>query len=319
LLAELAERVRASHPDVHLILENEENEARWLTRVADRPRWYTAQWNDDIHHVLHVAATGEATGYYQDYLGDTAKLGRALAEGFAFQGEVMPYRGRPRGEPSAALAPTAFVAFIQNHDQIGNRAFGERLSVLAPEDALRAIAAVYLLCPQIPMLFMGEEWATRAPFPFFCDFSGDLADAVRQGRRAEFARFPHFSDPASRMRIPDPQADTTFAAAKLPWDEMEQPSHECWLAWYRDVIAKRRTEIIPRLARIRAGTYERLGDSAVMVRWPMTDNQDVLRLAANLSNTPVAGAPSAGRVFWSQGETDRGLGPWAAQWSWICE
>ncbi len=129
-----------------------------------------------MHHVLHVAASGEGEGYYADYLGDTEKLGRALAEGFAFQGEIMPLsRHRPRGEPSAGLPPTAFVGFIQNHDQIGNRAFGERLSAIAPPEAVRAVAAVYLLLPQIPMLFMGEEWGATQPFPFFCDFAGDLA------------------------------------------------------------------------------------------------------------------------------------------------
>ncbi len=137
-LRELAERVRAAFPErhIHLILENDENEASLLRRDPDgRPGRYTAQWNDDVHHALHVAATGESAGYYADYLGDTERLGRALAEGFAFQGEVMPYRGRNRGEASARLPPTAFVAFAQNHDQIGNRAFGERLAALAPQAA----------------------------------------------------------------------------------------------------------------------------------------------------------------------------------------
>ena len=169
--------------------------------------------------MLHVAASGETKGYYADYKGDTEKLGRALAEGFAFQGELMPYRGRPRGAPSAELPPTAFVAFIQNHDQVGNRAFGDRVTDFAPAEAVRAIAAVYLLLPQIPMLFMGEEWGAAQPFPFFCDFGPELADAVRKGRREEFARFPEFQDPAMRERIPDPMAEETFASAKLDWDE----------------------------------------------------------------------------------------------------
>ena len=217
LLQELALRVRAAATDrpLHLILENEDNVASRLLRSdRARPDRYTAQWNDDVHHVLHVAASNEGSGYYVDYLGDTEKLGRALAEGFAFQGEVMPYRGRERGEPSASLPPDAFVAFIQNHDQIGNRAFGERIGAFAPAETVRAIAAVYLLSPQVPMLFMGEEWASAQPFPFFCDFEGDLADAVRNGRREEFARFPEFRDPAMRERIPDPLAEATFRSAK---------------------------------------------------------------------------------------------------------
>jgi maltooligosyltrehalose trehalohydrolase len=177
LLDELAERVRGAFPDrqVHLILENEENEARRLGRNAERqPAHYTAQWNDDVHHVLHTAATGEGNAYYADYLGDDRKLGRSLAEGFAFQGERMRCRGNHRGEPSAHLPPDAFIAFIQNHDQVGNRAFGERLVEIAPDPAVRAVAACYLLLPQVPMLFMGEEWGAEQPFPFFCDFHGDL-------------------------------------------------------------------------------------------------------------------------------------------------
>ncbi len=195
LLDELAERVRAGAPDrhVHLILENEENAAHRLerreggpegpTQGDSVPKSFSAQWNDDVHHVLHVAATGDAQGYYGDYKGDTEKLGRALAEGFAFQGEHMPYRGHPRGEPSAHLPPTAFIGFIQNHDQIGNRPFGDRLTAIASPEAVRAVAAIYLLLPQVPMLFMGEEWAAAQPFPFFCDFGPDLAEAVREGRR----------------------------------------------------------------------------------------------------------------------------------------
>ncbi len=208
ILHDIAEGVRAAAGErsAHLILENEENTASLLQRGSDgRPRLYTAQWNDDVHHVLHTAVTDESAGYYVDYRGNTERLGRALAEGFAFQGELMPYRGHPRGEPSAGLPPTAFVAFIQNHDQVGNRAFGERLTALAPPEAVRAVAAIYLLSPQIPMLFMGEEWASAQPFPFFCDFEPDLAEAVREGRRKEFARFPEFRDPKHASASPTPR------------------------------------------------------------------------------------------------------------------
>ncbi len=282
------------------------------------PRWYTAQWNDDVHHVLHVAASGETKGYYADYKGDTEKLGRALAEGFAFQGELMPYRGHPRGAPSADLPPTAFVAFIQNHDQVGNRAFGDRVTDFAPAEAVRAIAAVYLLLPQIPMLFMGEEWGAAQPFPFFCDFGPELADAVRQGRREEFARFPEFQDPAMRERIPDPTAEETFASAKLDWEDIERAPHAGWLDWYRRVLAIRHAEIVPRLAAIRAGgRYEVLGDGAVVVRWPLGGGE-ALVLAANLQPTPVSGFPAQpGRVLWQEGEVghDGTFGPWAVRWS----
>lgn len=322
ILEELAERVRKAAPDrpIHLILENEENQASWLARNADgNPRWYTAQWNDDVHHVLHVAASGEPNGYYADYKGDSERLGRALAEGYAFQGELMPYRGRPRGQPSRELPPGAFVAFIQNHDQIGNRAFGDRLTAFATPDAVRAIAAVYLLLPQVPMLFMGEEWAAQEPFPFFCDFGPELADAVRKGRREEFARFPEFQDPKMRERIPDPMAEETFASAKLGWHDIEREPHKGWLDWYRRVLAMRHAEIVPLLAGIRAGgRYDVIGDTAVVVRWDLGQCNRELVLAANLSSAPVAGfPPAAGRVLWREGDAsnDGEFGAWTVRWS----
>jgi maltooligosyltrehalose trehalohydrolase len=323
ILEEIAERVRArTHGrEVHLVLENEENQARRLVRGdSGRPLHYTAQWNDDVHHVLHTAATGELAGYYAEYRGDERKLGRALAEGFAFQGEHMSFRGSPRGEPSADLPPSAFVAFIQNHDQIGNRAFGERLGEIAPIEALRAVAAVYLLLPQIPMLFMGEEWAASPPFPFFCDFHGELAQAVRAGRRAEFARFPEFQDPASRERIPDPQAPETFASAKLDWDESARTPHSRWLAWYREILSVRRAEIVPRIPRIpgRAGSYEIMGPLAVRVRWRVGEREELF-LYTNLCHTALDGAPRPeGRVLWREGpdmEDEGTLPPWTTIWT----
>jgi len=319
LLTELAGRVRDAFPDrhVHLVLENEANEASRLTREGGRPIQYTAQWNDDVHHVLHVAASGETFGYYGDYAGDTDKLGRALAEGFAFQGETMPYRGGPRGEASGGLPPTAFVAFIQNHDQIGNRAFGERLHAIAPAQAVRAAAAIYLLLPQIPMLFMGEEWGASTPFPFFCDFQADLAEAVRQGRRDEFKRFPAFRDPEARAQIPDPTAATTFAAAKLRWQEAEGGAHAAWREFYRAILAVRHGAIVPRLVGMggNSGRYEVVGAKAVKVRWWLADGAK-LTLCANLKAQPQAGfgAPE-GELFWREGEVDGGrLGPWAVGW-----
>jgi malto-oligosyltrehalose trehalohydrolase len=320
LLQELAERVRAAAPDrhVHLVLENEENEAKYLERGENgKPRRYTAQWNDDVHHVLHVAASGEAEGYYADYKGDADKLGRALAEGFVFQGELMPYRGRPRGTPSADLPPSAFVAFIQNHDQVGNRAFGDRLTQFAPAAAVRAIAAVCLLLPQIPMLFMGEEWGAPQPFPFFCDFGSDLADAVREGRRNELARFPEFRGLEALERIPDPMAEETFASAKLHWEDMVRAPHTRWLDWYRRVLAARHAEILPRLATMRAaGRYDVLAEGAVLVRWQLGE-RGVLVLAANLTSARTPVFPRAsGRVFWQEGEIAGGdFAPWTVRWS----
>ena len=318
VLVELAETVRAAVTDrpVHLILENEENRASLLRRDdGGEPRLYSAQWNDDIHHVLHVAATGEDVGYYDAYLGQTELLGRALAEGFAFQGETMPYSGKPRGEPSAELPPVAFVAFAQNHDQIGNRAFGQRLNALTSPEAVRAVSAVYLLSPQVPMIFMGEEIAARAPFLFFVDFEGELADKVRDGRREEFTRFPEFSDPEKRETIPDPVAEGTFLASKIRWEEADIATR----SWFTRVLAVRREVIWPLRGTIggHAGQYRVVGPSAVEVSWKMASGGRLL-LQANLSAASVSGfGDKEGQVFWSEGsaQDDGSFGPWALRWS----
>ncbi|HEY6452532.1 MAG TPA: malto-oligosyltrehalose trehalohydrolase [Steroidobacteraceae bacterium] len=320
ILAELAQRVRAALPAryVHLVLENEENQARWLERGEDgAPRLFSAQWNDDAHHVLHAAASGESEGYYGDYADDSERLGRALAQGFAFQGETMPYRGSARGEACTHLPPTAFVAFIQNHDQVGNRAFGERLSALAPPPAVRAITAVYLLLPQVPMLFMGEEWHSARPFQFFCDFGAELGAAVSRGRRQEFARFEAFRDESMRARIPDPQAARTFEDSKLDWAAAQAGAHALILGWYRELLAIRRRHVVPLLpGLIGAGEYRVIGTSAVLVRWQGAAAE--LLLMANLRDHPVAGFPSpAGALLWQEGHVEAGgvLGAWTVRWS----
>jgi maltooligosyltrehalose trehalohydrolase len=320
ILAELAQRVRSAHPNrqIHLLLENEHNEARWLERgQGGGSRLYDAQWNDDVHHVLHTAATDDAEGYYADYLRQPTLLGRALAEGFAFQGELMPYRGSPRGEASAQLPPDAFVAFLQNHDQVGNRALGERISLLASPTAVRAVTAVYLLLPQVPMLFMGEEWYSRQPFLFFCDFGAELGEAVVRGRRQEFARFAAFQDEAARERIPDPQQEQTFRSSKLDWNQLGEPEAAATLSWYRDLLAVRRRHIVPLLPKLaRGGEFEVLAGTTVRVRW-RTDDEQQLALTANLGSEPVAGiSDTPGRLLWQEGHVDRaGFGAWSLRWS----
>lgn len=320
VLEEIAAAARRAGGDrlIHLIIENEENTVSLLERdVLGNPRSFTAQWNDDLHHLLHVTATGEAAGYYGEYVGRTELLGRALAEGFAFQGETMVYRGRPRGEPSAGLPPTAFVSFLQNHDQIGNRAFGDRLAGLAPEPVVRAVAAIYLLAPQIPMLFMGEEWGATQPFLYFTDFTGDLAHAVREGRRAEFARFPEFSDPEARLQIPDPNAAGTFMAAKLRWDDAVSPAGRAWRDWYRRILAVRHAEIVPLLDAIggHAGGYEVLGAGILRVWWVLADGR-ALHLAANLADAVHPLARPDGRLLWVEGDAgEEHTGPWSIVWT----
>jgi maltooligosyltrehalose trehalohydrolase len=288
LIEELAATVWsriAGRRAVHLVLEYDANEAHRLARAHGRPVHYTGQWNDDLHHALHVLLTGERDGYYEDYAGDPHRhLGRALAEGFAWQGEPSPHRkGAPRGEPSAALPPTAFVGFLQNHDQVGNRAFGERLAALADREALRAARAVLLLAPHVPLLFFGEEWDAPEPFPFFGDFEPELAEAVRAGRRREFAAFPAFRDPAALDRLPDPCDPATFRAAQVDRTRAKVPPHADTLEWHRQLLALRHREIVPRLrgAPGGSGTWRRLGASAIEVAWTLGDGSRLV-LRTNL-------------------------------------
>jgi maltooligosyltrehalose trehalohydrolase len=293
ILTEIAQTIRArftgSRP-THLILENDDNKPRYLERDGAEPRLYTAQWDDDIHHALHVLATGETSGYYEDYAECPAdKLGRALAEGFAYQGEASAHRGgKKRGAPSAQLPPTAFISFLQNHDQVGNDAFGTRIIRQASPDAVHAAAAISLLSPHIPMLFMGEEWGADQTFCFFCDFTGDLAVAVRDGRRREFAKSAGFKDPAARERIPDPQADATFASSILDWSALDDPAHAAWLERYRRLIALRAREIAPRLRRIggHAGRWRVIEEGALHVIWRLGDGS-LLTLVANFCERAV--------------------------------
>jgi maltooligosyltrehalose trehalohydrolase len=300
LLAELATRVRAAFPHrhIHLVLENEKNEAHWLQRDAKgRPRFYDAQWDDDIHHCWHRLLTGESESYYGDFGGDTvARLGRGLAEGFVYQGEMSENLGHARGEPSKGLPPQAFIAFLQNHDQVGNRAAGDRLTTLAAPAELALARALLLLSPQIPMLFLGEEWGTTTPFCFFVDFADDpaLSKAVREGRRKEFERFSSFGADS----VPDPTALATFTASKLDWRELEKAPFNGILAETRALLALRRVEVVPLLASgLRQASYARLGVAGLQVDWSFADGS--LRAVANFDAAPLALPAAAGdRVLW---------------------
>ena len=299
-LDEMADEVRRTiGPDrnVHLILENERNEASHLMRDID------AQWNDDGHHAFHVLLTGENRGYYRDYAeAGAAGLARVMAEGFFFQGQPSSHRNRPRGTPSKDLPATAFVLFLQNHDQVGNRAFGERLTQLADQAALEAAITAQMLCPQIPLLFMGEEFASRTPFLFFTDHGPDLASAVRDGRRKEFAHFPEFSDPAQQNRIPDPNAPDTFNAS-IPRPD---PAHaESRRQLYQRLIALRMRVIVPELDRTRSIDAQPLGSAAVVARWHLGD-RSVLTLAVNLGAVPVPMAAPRGHLLFAMPDAASG-------------
>ncbi len=281
---------------IHLILENDDNAARLL---GGHP--YDAQWNDDFHHAAHVLLTGERHAYYADYAEHPLRsFGRALAEGFVYQGEVSAYRGRPRGEDSAGLPTTAFVNFLQNHDQIGNRGGGERLAALADPRALRALMAVLLLAPSIPMLFMGEEHAAPEPFLFFVDFPPALARAVREGRKRELRRYPGFVGAA--RALPDPAAPESFHRSAIDWSKRSDPVHAEWLRHCRELLALRRAEIVPRLSPPpRAPASFCVWEPDLLtVDWDLPCGER-LRLLARLSAASGAVAPvsAPGRALWT--------------------
>jgi maltooligosyltrehalose trehalohydrolase len=326
ILTELATTIRThSGPErhIHLVLENADNTPRYLRRDGDhRPRLFTAQWNDDIHHALHVLITGETDGYYADYAADPVRrLGRCLAEGFGYQGEASIYHnGEPRGEPSRDLPPEGFVSFLQNHDQIGNRAFGDRILQVANPAAVRVAMTCLLLAPSPPLLFMGEEFGASTPFLFFCDFGPDLAAKVTTGRRSEFARFAAFNSPEKQARIPDPNSESTFLASKIDWNSLAELEHRGWLRFCNNLLMCRRQEIVPRIAAINIGGAEFAGltSQAILVRWPFRRG-GALKLFANFSNHEISITEGlSGRVLYSMAadplEKEKKLPAFSAAW-----
>jgi maltooligosyltrehalose trehalohydrolase len=281
-LQELAAEVRQQlDPARHawLTVENEHNQASLLEQG------YDAQWNDDGHNALHVLLTGETDAYYADYAEQpTEQLARCLSQGFVFQGHTNRH-GESRGEPSGHLPPSAFVLFLQNHDQTGNRALGERLHQLSPPQALQAATALLLLSPMIPLMFMGDEVAADQPFLFFTSHHGELAELVREGRRNEFKAFSAFADPEKRARIPDPNDAGTFEASR-PVFEAQRPEQHATEALYRQLLKIRREEIVPRLPGAQALGADVLGYGAVSARWRLGDGS-LLRIDLNLSDRPV--------------------------------
>ncbi|MHB8253223.1 MAG: malto-oligosyltrehalose trehalohydrolase, partial [Acidiferrobacter sp.] len=288
-IAQAVAPLRAGGRAIHLVLENEDNAVSYFSPDIGEQAC-TAQWNDDIHHVLHRLLTGERDGYYADYDQKTiGLLGRCLTEGFAYQGEFSAHRGAVRGHVSTGLAPGAFVSFLQNHDQIGNRAFGERITKLASDEAVRAAMAILLLAPSPPLLFMGQEFGCSQPFLFFCDFGSELAAAVTAGRRREFARFPEFGDPRSRARIPDPNSEATFHASQIDWDQALSEAGLAWQAFYRDLLHKRHERLVPHLkaGRPLAHGYTVFGVHGLRAAWRFADGAHLV-LYANLSEATIA-------------------------------
>ncbi|MGE7813033.1 malto-oligosyltrehalose trehalohydrolase [Pseudomonas sivasensis] len=302
-LQQLAQRVRQqvdTGRHVWLVLENEFNQASLLEHDFD------AQWNDDGHNALHVLLTGETDAYYSDFAADTtAKLARCLGEGFIYQGETTRH-GHTRGEPSAHLPPSAFVLFLQNHDQIGNRALGERLHQLCSPQALKAATTLLLLSPMIPLMFMGDEINAKEPFLFFTDHHGELAEAVREGRRNEFADFAAFQDPERRERIPDPNALPTFQQSNPTFSDSEQAQ------FYRQLLSLRHRHLVPHLPGSVALGAQVLADGAVTARWRL-GNGSLLQIDLNLSATPVNHPAPEHLLFATPAEQGAQLPPYSAR------
>jgi maltooligosyltrehalose trehalohydrolase len=237
-----------------------------------------AHWNDDFHHALHTALTGEKAGYYSDF-GGLEDVCKALRKAFVYDGRYSPFRKRRQGRAPEGLDGSRFLAYLQNHDQIGNRALGERSGQLMSDGKLKVAAAIVLTSPFLPMLFQGEEWGATTPFLYFSDHQDPvLGEMVREGRRREFAAFVDKSE-----EIPDPQAPESFARSKLDWKELNQPRHSDLQDWHRMLIRLRRSNpslCDGRLEEVCARCDER-ERWLVMERGPWS-------IACNLGTAPVS-------------------------------
>jgi len=281
LLVELAQEVRAAFDrPVHLTTEDNRN----LTHLHERDATgaialHSGEWNDDFHNAAHVLATGETEGYYGDFADDPlGLLGRALAEGFSYQGEG------GRGVPSAHLPPTAFVDFLQNHDQTGNRALGKRLTRLTDPETLEALTAILALSPHVPLFFMGEEYGERRPFLFFAHFGGELDDIVRTGRREEFADFAGFT----AEDVPDPIAEETFRASTLDPARRDSDEGRAMAARLGRLLALRHDVLVPHLKEAggHAGTLIEAQQGRLAVDWRLGSARLSLRARFGAADLP---------------------------------
>ena len=290
ILEDISNQVRAlAHTTgrhLHLVLENEKNQPQWLAQPAGTPGRYDAQWNDDFHHALHVALTGESHTYYARFAEDPiALLGQALTRGFVFPD------GRPAAPGSTPVPLSTLVNFLGNHDQVGNRAFGERLAALVPEAAAELALLLVLLTPSTPMVFMGDEFGATTPFLYFADWEGELRESVRAGRQREFG---HVASP--EHPLPDPCAAATRAQSRLDWAQCELPAGRARSALLQRALQVRREHFTPHTAQLQAGghSFERVGATGLRVGWRYGEH-GTLWLDANLGPEPLTAAPGAPR------------------------
>jgi maltooligosyltrehalose trehalohydrolase len=297
LLEELTAEVRALEQKVGrplcVIAESDQNDPR-LVRARELGGYgLDAQWSDDLHHALHSVLTGETNGYYADF-GRIEHIARALTQGFVYAGEYSPFRERRHGQPLGDISGHKLLGYLQNHDQVGNRARGERIGHLAPEGLARIGAALVVVSPYVPMLFQGEEFNASAPFQYFTNHQNqELAEAVRKGRREEFRQFGW--DPE---QVPDPQAEETFQRSKLDWSEVERSPHRERLAFYRALLKLRRES--PDLLDGRRDLVKVEFDEAQ--RWLRVQRGSV-SLVVNFGSSPVELAAPSGKLLLSFPET----------------
>ena len=282
-----AARAAAAPRSIVIVAETYENDARYLRPPRDGGFGFDAVWADDFHHGVHTLATGEHTAYYSDYSGSLADLARTINRGWFFEGQASAAFPAGRGKSSEGIPAPNFVYCLQNHDQVGNRPFGDRLAVLVSPEAYRMWSALLLLLPYTPMLFMGQEFGSTAPFPYFTDHSPELGRLVTEGHRREFAGFPAYADDAWRGRIPDPQSPATFSAAKLDLGNAGSSESAMVHALYRDLLALRRGDVVLRQQdrdRVRAVASNNL---LLVHMWHADEHR---LIAVNTGEAPLAGS-----------------------------
>lgn len=307
LLAEIAEVAHARGGFV--IAEDERNSVELLSLKEGRGYGIDAVWSDDFHHQVRVALTGVRESYFASYPGHPDALATTLDHGWYYTGQAFPFwNGRPRGANSRELPPKAFVYCIENHDQVGNRASGERLEHLVEPELFRAASMLLCLSPYVPLLFMGQEWGAASPFLFFTNHQGDLGRAVSEGRRKEFAQ-AGLNSGIRPEDIPDPEELTTFVRSKLNWTELDQPQHRHLFAFYRECLRVRKKWVQP-VAQLRDRWAVTIAEPAVVVRYEVEEGRAALLLVALRSGTIAAQAensllvPRAGRRWKAELQTE---------------
>jgi maltooligosyltrehalose trehalohydrolase len=281
IVSEVTESLRAATSrQLILIAEDDRNDRRVVSSITEGGLGLDAVWADDFHHQIRRCIAGDNEGYFTAYSGDVTEIVRTLDRGWYYEGQIYPFTGAPRGTTADGLSPCVFIHCIQNHDQVGNRAFGDRLHHQIELANYRAASALLLLSPYTPLLWMGQEWATDKPFLYFTDHPEELGQRVKEGRRSEFSRFSDFSNPAERQDIPDPQAEETFLRSKLDWDEaLEEPHSGIWKL-YQTLAMLRHSEPALRSRRREDFQVFRLGKALGLHRTSEDSSQSVLLLVS---------------------------------------